>query len=97
MDRPKKLFLVSMLVNVVRIRNMVPDQMRMQVIVSAEDEEAARNKVDSLVTSLAATYNIDPIDSLDEVSDLPELTRRYCKERGFELAASASAALPTCS
>ena len=95
----KQTFLVTLVVNVIRARNLAPDQTRYNIIFHAENEDAARRDIQPLAKQFAATYDVVPVSDINDVKELPELLRRYCKERGFELAISAVASppVPNCS
>jgi hypothetical protein len=86
----KKPFLVTLLVNVVRVRNQTPDQARYLAVVKATDEADARRLIQPLEKEFGAASNIAPIDLLDDFRDLPDSLKRYCKQGGFELALVAS-------
>ncbi|MCK9361626.1 hypothetical protein M0Q28_05410 [Patescibacteria group bacterium] len=80
------LFLVTLLVNVTRKRTGVADQARFRAVVRAASEAEARQRMKPIADELGASFDLEPIELLDDVAALAPSLRRFCKTHSFDLA-----------
>lgn len=94
----KKYFLARFLLNGERTKTGRPDQERFTVAVTAESQAEAEIKIRQL--RLPGDFTVEEIDLAANVEDIPALLKRYCVERGFDLAVAktspASGRFPNC-
>ena len=97
----KQMFLVSFLVNVIRKRTGVPDQIRLRGVVVAKDIDHARERFAPMAHALGFTFDLEPIEmiDLDNMVDFPHTLRNRCRQLEFDLAVSVLPAgvVPSCS
>lgn len=82
----KRLFLASFLMMGTWERTMSPDQIRVRVLAPAVDEKEMRRLIQPVADGLGASFVLEPIEALDDVSKLSANIRRQCESRGFVLA-----------
>lgn len=86
MQNKRQVYLVSFLVNVTSQRTGLPDQARPRIgLVSAESEEEARQRIKPLAQAMGATFDLELIDLVDRLDEIPKSIRRYCQKNGFDL------------
>ncbi len=82
----KRLFLASFLMMGTWKKTLIPDQMRVRVLAPAMDEKEMRILIQPVAEGLGASFVLEPIEVVDDVSKLSANIRRQCESQGFVLA-----------
>jgi hypothetical protein len=86
LQNKRQTYLVSFVVNVRHQASQRSDQLRPRIgLVSAETVERARELVKPFAQEMGSTFDLEPIEFLDRLEEIPKSVHRYCKTHGYDL------------